>query len=265
MLYYPQLLTGCISQYPVTRRNVRRTVINRLADGNDIRTQDDGAVSVGWDLSYKHLTLSELSAIQDLFVACLGRWQTFTFLDPTDNLLIWSEDLTQLDWKADPLLALSPGLVDPFGGQAGTRVTNTAQVAQEILQTLSAPAGYQYCLSAYVKSDQPAPIELVAMTGSEETRGDFTAGPAWRRLAYTFQMQSKDDGLKAGLRLQPGNSVGVFGLQMEPQMGSGGYKKTRDRGGVYPAARFDTDRLQATAAGLHQYSCEVKIVSNVAG
>ena len=98
MLYYPQLTTGSIAQYPITRRNIRRTVVNALADGTQITMGDSGAAAVNWTLRYSHLTAIELNALQQLFASTYGRWQTFTFLDPTDNLLNWSEDLSQADW-----------------------------------------------------------------------------------------------------------------------------------------------------------------------
>src|SRR5207253_9091970 len=110
MLYYPQLMSGSISQYPVTRRNQRRTVTNLLADGSDLRMEDTPAAQVVWDLTYNHLTAGELMNLLQLFDAVEGRLGTFTFLDPTDNLLNWTEDLTQNVWTMDPLIHMTAGV-----------------------------------------------------------------------------------------------------------------------------------------------------------
>ncbi len=265
MLYYPQLLTGSICQYPITRRSTRRSIANQLADGTIIRMADSGASQTGWGLNYEHLTLSEVSNLEQLFQSSSGSWQSFTFLDPTDNLFAWSEDLTQPVWELGPLLTHGAGLQDPLGGSAGTRVTNTAQAQQQLMQTLAIPGSYQYCLSLFVRSDQPGSMELFGSSGTSEVQTTVITGTPWTRVSHSFQTDSQVDGLSAGLRLAPGVGVSVFGLQLEAQLGAGGYKKTRDRSGVYPKSRFEGDAFQAIATGVHQYSCQVKILSNVAG
>ena len=265
MLYYPQLLTGSISQYPVSRTSTRRTITNTLPDGTNIRTSDDGAAEVGWDLTYSHLTDAEAGAIETLFESVCGTWQTFTFLDPTDNLLIWSEDLSQSAWEKDPLVSLVPGAQDPRGGTAGSVVTNTAQASQQVWQRLAVPGWYQYCLSAYVLAAQATPFELYATNGSDEFHTDYVASTSWTRVSFPVELNSHVDGLDAGIRLAAGQSVTLFGLQLEAQLGAGGYKKTRDRGGVYPQARFNQDVLQTASTYINQNSCSVKILSNTAG
>src|SRR5580704_12020987 len=116
MLYYPQLSTGAVSQFPVTRSANMRTVSNQLASGFTIRMADTGAQKVQWQLRYSSLTDAERSSIESLFESSEGQLNTFTFLDPTDNLLMWSEDWTQTVWTVDPLLQLTGGIADPTGG-----------------------------------------------------------------------------------------------------------------------------------------------------
>ena len=177
MLFYPQLTSGAITQYPVTRHNIRRTVVNLLPDGTCIRTADDGAATVSWELVYSHLVLDELKGIQRLFAAACGEWQTFTFTDPTDNLLQWSEDLTQAVWKSDPLLSASSGVQDPNGGTAAVTLTNASQINQQIAQTLQIPAGNQYCLSVYLRCDQATAVNLVASNADSQAQSTILAAP----------------------------------------------------------------------------------------
>lgn len=261
MLYYPQLSSGSIAQYAIRRNNIRRTLVNLLPDGTQIPMTDPGAAAVSWTLMYSHLNSAEVSGLQGLFASTLGRWQTFTFVDPTDNLLQWSEDLSQAVWSMDPLLAISGGVADPTSGISGWRVVNNAQADQLILQRLSIPPGYQYCFSAYVRADAPCSFSLIA--NSSELPASATA--AWTRVVFSCPGVAGAGSVATGVSLPAGCSLELFGLQLEAQPGPGAYKKTRDIAGVYPSSRFDQDELTTTATSLGQFEAMVKILSNVAG
>src|ERR1700733_2162474 len=151
MLYYPQLTTGAVSQFPVARNTNMRTVANQLASGYMIGMEDTGAQKVQWQLRYSNLTDGERSSIESLFEASEGQLNTFTFLDPTDNLLMWSEDWTQPVWTADPLLNVTAGVQGPFGNSAAMQITNTAETTQQIVQKAAGPSSFVYCYSVYVR------------------------------------------------------------------------------------------------------------------
>ena len=265
MLYYPQLNTGTVCQYPLSRRNLRRTIVNSLADGTMIRVKDDGAASVLWDLGYSDLTELELGAIKSIFDATSGSWQTFTFLDPTSNLFTWSEDPLKAGWERDPFLMLTRALPDPLSGTDGVQIINNGQVSQTLQQTLDGPSWFQYCLSVWARSEVTTTMDLYAISASEQIATPYIVGSSWKRLQHSFQMTSQEDGLSIGVRLNAGQRVEVFGFQVEAQPAAGGYKKTRDRAGVYQNARFDQDILRSHATGIDEHSCAVRIISNVAG
>ena len=90
MLYFPQLATGATAQFPLERRVMRRTIVNRMLDGSVVKLDDPKAAGISWALKYQVLTDSERAAIESLFCATQGRLQGFTFLDPAGNLLRWS-------------------------------------------------------------------------------------------------------------------------------------------------------------------------------
>jgi hypothetical protein len=52
MLYYPQLATGAVACYPLTKSVVRRTVVNRMADGSAFKLTDADAFEMRWELRY---------------------------------------------------------------------------------------------------------------------------------------------------------------------------------------------------------------------
>src|SRR5260370_25501899 len=93
-----------------------RTVVNALADGSVVRAGDSGARRMRWELRYSGLTVAEWQAIEQLFVATQGQVGSFTFLDPVENLLAWSEDFSKGVWRVDPLLQEEGGGCESRGG-----------------------------------------------------------------------------------------------------------------------------------------------------
>ncbi len=261
MLYYPQLTSGSVSQYPIARTNQRRTVINVAADGSRLRTEDPSAAQVSWDLRYVHLTTQEVIRIKELFKAVEGRLGTFTFLDPTDNLLSWSEDLAQSTWTADPLLQITAGVQDVFGLPGAAQLTNTAQISQQFGQTVTAASWFQYCFSVYLRTNASCEVQVVTSSQAAQSRRAFHVGLDWTRFIVPVLAPSKDDSMHAGLELPAGCSVSVFGPQLEAQLGAGPYKNTTDRAGIYPNSRFDSDNFTYTTTGSDQHSCSVRITN----
>jgi len=263
MLYYPQLTTGAVSQFPVTRQTNMRTVANQLASGYTIRMEDIGAQKVQWQLRYSSLTDGERSSIESLFEASEGQLNTFTFLDPTDNLLMWSEDWTQGVWTADPLLQVTGGVSDPMGGSDAMQLTNTAQTTQQIAQSTAGPSSFRYCFSLYVRSASPATIQLVSATTGQTSLMPVTTGSSWLRVTTSGRLTVQQDGISFGVQLPAGVQIDAFGAQVEAQPGAGLYKKTIDLGGVYSTARFSSDLLSFAATAPNQNSCQLGLISNL--
>jgi hypothetical protein len=263
MLYYPQLTTGAVSQFPVTRTTDMRTISNQLASGFTIRTSDTGDQKVQWRLRYSSLTDGERSAIESLFEASEGQLNTFTFLDPTDNLLMWSEDWTQTVWTADPLLQVTGGVPDALGGTDAMQLTNTAQTTQQIIQNTSGPSSYLYCYSVYVRSNAPATIQLVVTATGQTTLTAITTGAAWTRVMTSGSLSVQQDGVGFGVQLPAGVQVDAFGAQVEAQPEAGLYKKNIDLGGVYTSSRFSSDLLSFTATAPNQNSCQLDLISDL--
>ena len=79
--------------------------------------------------------------------------RAFTFLDPTDNLLCWSEKLDESVWERNSLLTITAGIADPNGGTNATRVSNTGSGALSIQQTVNGPGWFQYAFGVQARSD----------------------------------------------------------------------------------------------------------------
>jgi hypothetical protein len=263
MLYYPQLTTGSVAQFPVTRIVNMRTVANQLPSGFTIRMADAGAQKVQWRLVYSDLTDGERSALESLFEASEGQLNTFTFLDPTENLLMWSEDWTQTAWTPDPLLQVTGGMADPLGGSAAMQLTNTAQTTQQIIQNTSGPSSFVYCYSVYVRSNVPATIQLVVAATGQTTLTAVTTGASWTRVTTSGRLSVQQNGIGFGVQLPAGVQVDAFGAQVEAQPGAGLYKRTINLGGVYASTRFSSDLLSVTATAPNQHSCQIGLISSL--
>jgi hypothetical protein len=263
MLYYPQLTTGSIAQFPVTRTVNMRTVANQLPSGFTIRMADAGAQKVQWRLVYSDLTDGERSSLESLFEASEGQLNAFTFLDPTDNLLMWSEDWTQAVWTPDPLFQVTGGIADPLGGSAAMQLTNSAQTTQQIIQSTSGPSSFVYCYSLYVRSNVPATIQLVVTATGQTALTAVTTGASWMRVTASGSLSVQQDGIGFGVQLPAGVQVDAFGAQVEAQPGAGLYKQTIDLGGVYSSTRFSSDLLSLTATAPNQHSCQIGLISSL--
>lgn len=262
MLYYPQLASGVMSQYPVRRQIQLRTITNEMLGGDNIKAADAAASTVRWRLDYRGLTETEWSSIGKLFETAEGQLSTFTFLDPTDNLLVWSEDWTQKAWSADPLLTLA-SCQDPLGGNNAIQLTNNAQAAQRLMQTTAGPSWFQYCFSVFLRSDAVCQVQLVASTSGEELLTPVSVGTSWNRSFASGQLSAIQDGVSFGVQVPAGLRLYGFAAQVEAQRGAGSYKKTIDRGGVYRSTRFDDDTLARTSDGPNQNSCTVLLISTL--
>ena len=263
MLFYPQLTSGAVSQLPVTHRTSIRTLSNKLAGGNTIRMGDPSAGVVRWQLQYSNVTDAEWATIEQLFEAAEGRLTTFTFLDPTANLFMWSEDWTKPVWTADPLLQIVTGIPDALGGSNAVQVTNTSQSTQRIVQSIAAASSFQYCFSVYLRSDVPSVVQMVMSSTGQDSLTSISTGPAWVRAVKSGGLSVSQNGIGFGVQLPAGARIQAFGAQVEAQMAAGQYKKTIDRGGVYAKTRFDSDALTLTTNAPNQNAGTVSLYSNL--
>lgn len=261
MLYFPQLASGACAQLPLRRRLSLRTVRNESSSGDTIRMSDSSAKTTSWQLQYKNLSDEELASIQQLFEASEGRLGTFTFLDPSDNLLEWSGDWTKRAWTAGPMMQVVGGVSDPIGGSAAMQLTNTGQAPQRVVQAIPAASWFQYCFSTYVRSDAPGGATLVVASGGEESTSAIVTSATWTRVVKVAGLSSKNDGISFGIELAAGQRIHAYGAQVEAQVSDGLYKPTTDRAGVYGKTRFDSDALTINAEGVNNNSCAVQLVS----
>ncbi|MBI3281328.1 MAG: hypothetical protein HYZ57_15945 [Acidobacteria bacterium] len=261
MLFFPQLSTGSLAQFPIIRRYATRTVVNRAHDGSSIKYEDAGAAEVQWDLHYSGLTDEELESLQAFFDSVEGRLQRFTFLDPWGNLLRWSSDLGSIVWTLDPQLQLAGGVDDPAGGTAAFAVTNNGAAAQSISQPLQAPSDFQYCCSVYARSSSPCDLRMILSSPGGSASSLARLASTWRRYTLSGRLPGAGESTTLAFELPAGVSAELYGPQMEPQPGASPYRPTFQQGGVYTAARFRDDEFEVVAHGPDNHAVRLQVVS----
>ncbi len=237
-LAYPQL-----TQYPVVKRRKLRTVVNRSADGHVVCLADTPGAVTEWQLQYAGLSDAELAVLETFFAAAEGTLNPFTFLDPEANLLAWSGKLDEAVWVKGPALTLS-------STTGGWQINNPGAGPQSITQTIEAPAGIVYCLSATVECAAGSTVTLLA--GSQ--RAPQTLSGGWQRVVFS----TTPDVATFGIELPAGGAVTVAGLQVEAQAGASTYRESTN-GGVYVGARLGADALDIVTTDVNRHSCTMKV------
>jgi hypothetical protein len=258
MRCFPQLLTGALCQYPIRKRRYSRTVVNRFLDGREIKLADGAGGSIEWQLSYQELSDEEATLLQSFFLDMEGNLQPFTFLDPTDNLLSWSEKFDEATWQRDGLLQLYGGLADPNGGTGAFRVRNAGGAGQKLRQTLNLPAGNYYSFSVWARAAAGKEIRL--MRGLESCTRSL--GASWERLVFAASSNDTGTTVEFAIELPPGATIDLFGAQVEAQIGASGYKKTTSAGGVHTNTRFAEGGLLMTATAPGRNGCLIRLRTN---
>jgi hypothetical protein len=260
MLVFPQLTTGAVALYPMTRQSVLRTVVNTLGDGSTVVYSDPDAAQTMWEIQAKGLTAAEWFSIEALFEAVAGQWQTFTLLDPAGNLFADSELLSAGAWTNGALISLTAGIGDPLGTTRATRVVNAGVAVEAVGQALAVPGNYQYSLSTWAKTMGGSSVTLAASTTGASVSNTFALTTNWQRIAVRVNLAQSTTSVTFEAQLAAGASVDLFGMQVEAQPAPSDYKMTGTNGGVYAGARFASDGLTVRAQSTDVYDTTIRIV-----
>lgn len=259
--YFPQLGSGALAQYPITRRWSKCVVTNMLPYGGRVVMARPAPPRFSWELHYQGLSDTEWGDLQAFFCASAGRFGTFTFVDPSDNLLAWTDDLTNPAWTADPMLQVTKPAEDPRGGSNAAVLTNGGQAAQRLMQRLAGPGWFQYCFSMYACASSPCTIDLMRSSAGVEARTRAQITTAWTRIQSAGSLTTQSEEIQFGIELAPSASIFVYGLQVEAQPCAGSYKPKADRDGVYSKSRFDQDRFEQVTDAAGKHSTRVRITA----
>lgn len=265
MLYFPQLSTGAVSQFPVRKVRSHRTVQTVSEDGYRFAVPDEAGMTIRWVLSYTELSDEENQHLLDFFKASEGRLQSFTFFDPIGNLLFWSENPDHPVWQKSSFVQSAGNVADLLGSSRAFRLTNAGAAALPFEQTINVPGNVTCCMSVYARSDGASSIALSRASGSITQRSSFDLTRSWQRLIHSTKLDGGDVSSTFGLTLSAGSSADLFGFQVNPQPGASIYVATFDHSGVYPATRFDQDSMTIIATAPNRNSCSLALITQANG
>src|SRR4051812_10114265 len=126
-LFYPQLRTGAVAQYPIRKIAVTRTVSNVLPGGDILVYPDDAANKMVWNWEYAGVTHDELDVLQDFFELCGGPLKPFTFLDPTGNLFSSSSSFSADAWQLSSAAKITERWSGPLPNVQAITIVNNGQ------------------------------------------------------------------------------------------------------------------------------------------
>jgi hypothetical protein len=258
MSFFPQVGAGSVAQYPVTRSRRWRAIVNQMEDGEIIMLPDTTAGQIQWKLSYQDLVAAEVENLSGLFTASQGGFAPFTFIDPMANLLGWSESLLQSSWQLG-LLQTAAGVTDPLGTTRASSLTNPTTGTQSLQQSLGVSGDYVACFSAYLRSSVPGSV-ILQRDGTALT---VTVGNAWQRAFVNGTGVGGAVQSTFSIALAAGQTVDVWGLQVEVQPYPSAYKQTVAALGIYPETYFANDELTITSTSVGLSSCGINLVSRV--
>jgi hypothetical protein len=260
---FPQLTSGALVQYPFRKTRAVRNITNLLPDGTLVLMPDQGMGRIVWELEYAGLSEEEVANLEDLFRRCKGPLLPFTYIDPSDNMLLWSSDPRVQPWQVPGLLKMENGIADPSNSTAAFRITNTGQNVQELKQTVDVPSSYFYCFSFYARSATPQLLTAFRRGASTVQASEILVDTTWNRFWTGGQLTETGSGITVGLSLSAGQQLEIFGFQLEAQVSPSQYRPTSRRGSVYFNAHWAMTELSVLSESPGLFSTSVSVEASV--
>lgn len=264
MALFPQLSTGAVVRLPFARTLNFLTRMNSLPDLTEYRYADMATLLARWSVEIGPVTDTEASSLVSFFNTQRGKYGRFTFLDPLENLLQYSEDFTQAAWqKQTPgSFSITAGQSDPLGGTGASSIANSAAATNDLFQDVAySPESQYFTGSVWLKAASPVAVTLLVTDGGAQS-GSVTAlvGTSWGQFSVTKQFASGGSLTRFIIRFPASTTLSVFGGQMIYGPGPGGYSKTTTATGVHGICRFDTDELPHSVDDFNVDSARVPVV-----
>ncbi|HWE52413.1 MAG TPA: hypothetical protein VG273_21635 [Bryobacteraceae bacterium] len=258
MTWFPQIGAGSIAQYPLQRSRKWRSISNTLESGERILLPDSPAGEIDWYLPYRDLSDAEVLNLTNLFTSSQGCFGAFAFIDPLANLLGWSEDLSRPDWQTG-LLQKHGSVDDPAGTLRSWTLSNGTAGTQALSQTLGISGDYSACFSLYVRSSAAGTVTLQR----DAHQVSPAVEPAWTRIWISGGGTPGAAQSAFSIVLVAGQSIDVWGLQVEAQVYPSLYMPTTAARGIYEETYFAADEMNVTSDGVGLSSCVIHLTSRV--
>jgi hypothetical protein len=162
-------------------------------------------------------------------------------------------------WEFSTLLQLTGGIDDPSGGSSATRILNPTAADVTVHQNLNAPGGLVYTLSLYVRGQSGGSVSLFRQTADASDSHSYALATKWHRASLSGSFSTSATSVSVGITVPAGNSVDVFGWQLEAQPAPSPYKATFSASGIYANAHFSQDSLSVTTTAPNRNQCALTL------
>jgi hypothetical protein len=262
-VYFPQLNSlGMMTQLPYSVTQSYATIGVDMPAGRRWAYSTRGAGLTNFptgpltrfNLSYPALSDAERVLLLAFFNAQCGRYGQFTFLDPGGNLVPASENFADPSWTAGGL-TVGAFVADPFGGTHAKAITGSGTLTAPVLPGGFA-SGFRMCASVWVYphvGGNNVTIELVGFASQAWT----LPGNVWTRIECPALLGSN---AAVNVRITSSTTMDLFGAQVTPALGPGGYQKSPGNNGLHMKCRFDTDAFTSTQVGPDEHSLQLPII-----
>jgi hypothetical protein len=253
-----------LATLPLTREARFTSRINRTPDYTEMRAQDQTGPLFRWSLQLGPLSDAEATTLQSFYATCNGGYQTFAFLDPLDNLLQWSQDVTQACWQATSpsSLQVTSGGSDPLGGSGAQTLLNTVASVNTVSQSLAAnPQGMTLTASVWLIGSAPVTLR-VSDGGSQNFAAVISPTGSWQRYTVTGTFAASGSQIVWAVDLPANGSAELFGAQLVATPGPGAYTRTTTVSGFHPHCCFDSQSLAHRVTAPNQNEVSVSLVEH---
>jgi len=247
-----------MTQFPLRKRTLLRTISNRSIGDRHVKMADPEAGIHHWTVNYSGLTDEEIEKLQELFFACEGKLRDFVWFDPLGNLLRWTEDLSNPVWQGSSMTAAD--IEDPQGGTRAWRITNAAQAGQDVSQSIRAPGWFQYSFGVWVRSESTDAVELRITTGDGAIGAIRPVSSEWERISVSAQIMGNSEDVRCSMQIPAASAIDIYGPQLNAQRDISGYRRNTSTSGV-SVARFDQDEFEYISSGPNDHSTQITVVT----
>jgi hypothetical protein len=260
MIFFPQLATEALVQYPLRKRVLRPAIRNILADGTSIEIPDFRANQTFWRLQYSGLSDAERAVIESFLDEVRGRLKTFVFVEPCTNLLRWSDRPGEAPWVADPLIQVAES-GEVLSGSKVHRIVNSAQSTQLLKQVVATPGNYRYCFSLDLRAMAPSVVEIKISSGGASVGMQIVTAAHWRKHVLTGVPGGQMSSVQCEIHVPAGAILDIARLQLEVASAPSAYQKTTSRGHIYAVSRLQQDQVHFRTEGVDNHALTLEIVS----
>lgn len=260
------MVPGSLARYPLSRKFEFATRTVKFADFSR-QTFAQLANPLGaWVLNLSLLQDQEVADWMNFYETAQGAATPFTFVDPWDNLLLYSEQQENSPWVVGGggtiSVASSSAVADPFGVVSGRVRLMTVSVLgfyEQLVSVLpggsgnSRKNGMTLTFSTYVMSSGSSPnfnIQIQSSSGTQTFTKAVVPSGSWQRVSLTAQFANTNADPQVDVaftNFSGTGSVYIFGSQLEAAGLASGYKQTSTYCGVHKCF-FATDEFDHQAS-----------------